>query len=85
MSASATTFRAAAGDLARLPEPGEGLLLREAFPLHEDPLRALDRLPRRERLGERVRLLAERDELLVAGARGLDRREQSVSRNGLTR
>jgi predicted short-subunit dehydrogenase-like oxidoreductase (DUF2520 family) len=60
-------------DLARLAESRERLLLGQALPLHEDPLRALDRLPRRERLRERLGLLAQRRELVVASPRGLDR------------
>src|SRR3970040_343677 len=48
----------AARDLARLAEARERLLLGEPLTLHEDPLRTLDRLPRRERLGERLGLLA---------------------------
>ena len=66
----------ASGDLARLAEPCEGLFLGEAFTLHEDPLRALDRLPGGEGLRERVGLLAQSAELLVPSRRGRDRRQQ---------
>src|SRR5215218_384414 len=66
----------ASGDLARLPQPRERLLLGQPLLLHQQPFRALDRLARRQRLRERFRLLAQRAQLLVPGARRLDRREQ---------
>ena len=46
-----------------------GFLLGHAFLLHQQALRPLDRLARGERLGQRLRLLAERGELLVTCAR----------------
>src|SRR5262245_44321308 len=64
------------GDLTRLAQARERRLLGQALALHQQPLRTLDRLAGGERLRERVGLLAERDELLVTGSRGLDRREQ---------
>ena len=41
-----------ARDLAGLPDPLEGLLLGEAVARHQDALRALQHLPRRERVGQ---------------------------------
>ena len=63
-------------DLARLPQPRKRFRLAQPLALHEHPLRPLDRLARRERLGQRIRLLPQRRKLLVPGARGLDRRQE---------
>src|SRR5581483_245744 len=65
-----------AGELRGPPEPLERLLLRQTLLLHQQPLRPLDRLARRQRLGERLRLLAQRRQLVVPGARRLDRGQQ---------
>src|SRR3954452_945841 len=65
-----------ARDLARLAEPREGLILRQAFLLHEQSLRPFDRLARGEGGGQRLCLLAELDELEVASAGGMDRRKE---------
>src|SRR5215203_4537994 len=65
-----------AGDLARLAQARERLTLGQALLLHQQPFCALDRLPCRERLSQRLGLLAERAQLLVARAGGLDRRQQ---------
>src|ERR671930_2094908 len=63
-------------DLAGLAQPRERLLLGEPLALHQQSLRPLDRLARGERLRERVGLLAQRQELLVAGAGGANGRQQ---------
>src|SRR4029453_10824184 len=65
-----------AGHLARLPESRERVLLADPLLLHEQPLRALDRLPRREGLREGLGLLAKRAQLVVPRARRVDRRQQ---------
>src|SRR2546430_14629963 len=51
-------FHRPPGNLARLAQTRERLLLCEALSLHEEPLRTLDRLARGERFAERVGLLA---------------------------
>ena len=72
-------------DLARLAESRERLLLGESFALHQQSLGALDRLARGERLGQRVRLVAQSRELFVPGARVAIAGGRTVSRNGFTR
>src|SRR5262245_23042650 len=62
-----------AGNLTRLAEARERVGLGELLLLHQQPLRALDRLARDERLLQRVRLGAHREQLLVACPRRLDR------------
>src|SRR5580765_6662874 len=62
--------------LARTPQPDERVVLGEPLTLHQDPLRPLDDLPSRERLGQRLRLVAHGLELRVTRARSLDRRQK---------
>src|SRR3954469_24773039 len=63
-----------ARDLARLAQARERVALAQALLLHQQALRALDRLARDERLGERVGLGSHGLQLVVPGARRLDRR-----------
>ena len=62
--------------LARLAQPREGVGLRQALLLHQQSLRALDRLARCERLRQGLGLCAQRLQLVVAGTRRLDRGQQ---------
>src|SRR2546423_15154687 len=56
-------------DLARLAQAPEGVVLGETLLLHQQPLRALDRLSRGERVGQRLGFLTQRDQLFVARIR----------------
>src|SRR4051794_16888570 len=59
-----------AGRLARLAEPRERRILGKPALLHEQAFRALDRLARGERIGERIHLLAYLRQLAEAGLGG---------------
>src|SRR6187551_3001551 len=62
--------------LARTAQPYERVVLGKPIALHQDPFCALDDLPSRKRLGQRLRLVAHGLELRVAGARSLDGRQK---------
>jgi len=83
MSASATTSSLRPEIWLALRSPRERVALAQPFALHEQTLRALDRLARRERCGERVRLGTERHELLVPRLGHLDRRQEVGLAKGL--
>src|SRR6266550_534169 len=61
---------------ARPLEPGERILFREAFSLHENTLCALDEVASRKSGRERIRFSAHSIELGMASLRGLDRGEK---------
>src|SRR6266540_1551306 len=63
-------------DLTRLAQTCERVLLGETLLLHQQALGPFDRLAGGERLGQRLRLLAQRGQLLVARSGGADRREE---------
>ena len=73
ISASAITFSGRPETWLALRRRANASSSVKPFLLHQQALRALDRLARGERLGERLGLLAHRRELLVAGAGGRDR------------
>ena len=75
-TASAITRSGRPGDLARLAQPRERLVLGEVLLRHEQALGALDRLACGEGVRQRRHLLAHGCKLRVARLRRLDRRQQ---------
>src|SRR5690242_3096048 len=65
-----------AGALRGRAHAPERLGLAEAVALHQQALRALDDLAGRQGVAQRVRLLPHRQQLGMAGAGGLDRRDE---------
>src|SRR5436853_434059 len=75
--------RLTAVPLASVAVPRERILLRQPLLRHQQALGTLDRLPRREGVGERLRLLPQALQLLVPRPRRLDGRQQVLLAEGL--